>query len=405
MTIFEDNKKRIENVIHILKLGDKELKILETSKSVNKKILEINGEKYEAFRVIFNDALGPGKGGIRYHPDVCEDELISLSFWMCLKCALAGLPFGGAKGGVKFNPKNTDKTVIEKISRAYVDAFYDIMGPDKDIPAPDMNTNAEVMAWMLDEYEKITGTHAPAFITGKPVVVGGIESRNSATGHGGWLVIKELIKIMNISSPITMAVQGFGNVGRHFALLAYENNIKIVAVSDSTGGIYNPEGLNIEEVAEYKKKTRSLKGFKNAQEISNNELLELGVTILVPAAMENQITNDNADKIKAQYILELANGPITYDAEQILNKKGKLIIPDILANSGGVISSYQEWVQNKIGNYFDNKKIQKHFERIIKKTVENVYNEKRMSDTDLKTAAYIVAIKRILDAEKARGNL
>ncbi len=413
MSIFEDNEKRIDEITELLKLSDAEIRILKNPKKINETELEVNGVKYPALRILFNDALGPGKGGIRFHPNVDKDEVKSLAFWMTLKCSLAGIPYGGAKGGVKINIDNMDKKTIEQVARAYIKAFVNEIGPNKDIPAPDMNTNAQTMAWMLDEYEKIIGEKRPDAITGKPIILGGIETRSEATGYGGWLVLKETLRLLcygkcekNIcKDKLTVAVQGFGNVGHAFAKHAYENGFKIIAISDSHGGIYDKDGLNINKLIEHKKNGGNLSTFESQQKISNQELLELNVDVLVPAATENQITKDNADNIKAEIVLELANGPVTYEADRILESKKIILIPDIAANAGGVVSSYQEWTNNRIGNYLRKDELLRTFEQIMNKMINDVYIESVAKKFSLRKAGYIIAIRKVLGAEKMRGNL
>ncbi|MCD6227578.1 Glu/Leu/Phe/Val dehydrogenase [Candidatus Micrarchaeota archaeon] len=412
MTIFENVMDRIDTVAEVLGLSDNDKEYILKHKRVSHATLKVNGKEYDAWRILHNDDLGPGKGGIRYHPNVSEDEVKSLSFWMSIKNSLAGLPYGGAKGGIKVNPKELTKDELQELSRKYVDAFADVLGDNIDIPAPDVNTNAEVMGWMLDEYEKVKGAHAPATFTGKPLELGGLETRNEATGFGGWLVLREMMNLKCINQKmycppehehVTVAVQGFGNVGKYFAKYAYMNGLRIVAVSDSKGAVYNPDGLEINKLIEHKQETGALKGFKNSKDITNEELLELKVDVVAPAALENQITEDNADKIKADMILELANGPVNSKADKILKEKGVTVIPDILANAGGVVSSYQEWVNNKLGNYMDKEDVLKLFEKIMVDAAKKVYIESSTKNTDLRTAAYMLAIQRILKAKHARG--
>ena len=404
---FENIIERIENISKLVGIGEKEITILLNFKRITKKELELGGKKYRGFRILHNDSLGPGKGGIRFHPDVSEDEVKSLAFWMSLKNSLVGLPFGGAKGGVSVNPKELTKKEIEKLSRSYIRAFHDILGQDKDIPAPDVYTNSEIMGWMLDEFEKIKGWHEPGMITGKPIELGGCGFRKEATSKGGFIILKEFLKKIDKEkdkSKLKIAIQGFGNVGWNIARMLYEKGFKIAAVSDSQGGIFSEEGLDIPEVKKEKEKSGSVVNYKGTK-ITNKEVLELGADILILAALENQITKENAKNIKAKYILELANGPVTLEADEILHKNRIIVIPDILANAGGVVASYFEWAQNKAGNIFEDCFLEKRFEDIMVGSFNNVYefsNEKKIS---MRTAGYIIAIKRILEAEKARGNI
>lgn len=402
---FSTIKARISQIAATLQLSDQEVELLLTPKRVVKKELLVEGEKLPAWRILFNNALGPGKGGIRFHPDVCEDEVKSLAFWMSLKNSLTGLPYGGAKGGVKFNPKGRDKKFLEKVSRAYIDAFYTNLGQDIDIPAPDVYTNSATMAWMLDEYEKKVGHHEPGMITGKPIEIGGCPLRGDATAKGGFIILKEVIEHHGLPEKLTIAIQGFGNAGYNIAKMLYNENFKVVAISDSKGGIFDESGIDINRATEIKAEKGSVTAYK-AKQISNDELLALDVDILILAALENQITEANADKVQARYILELANGPVDNKADAILFKKGITVVPDILANSGGVIVSYFEWSQNRTGNILDMEYLSNKLFNILENSwheAYELYQDKK--DIDLRTATYMIAIKRILKAEKWRGNL
>jgi glutamate dehydrogenase/leucine dehydrogenase len=406
MEVFSGIKKNLEDVSKFLNLNDKEIGILLKHKQINKAIIELNGNSYEAYRILHNDSRGPGKGGIRYHPDVSLDEVMSLSFWMSLKCALMGIPFGGAKGGIKVNPKLLNDKEIEELSREYVRKFHDFIGVDKDIPAPDVYTNSKIMGYMLDEYEKIKGRHEPGMITGKPVSLGGIAIRGDATSKGGLIVLKRFMDTINLDKDrIKIAIQGFGNAGSYIAKMLYED-YKVVAVSDSKGGVFNEKGLDTLDFKKLKDEGKSVTD-SNEKKISNSELLELDVDVLILAALENQITSANADKIKAKYILELANGPISSDADKILNKKGIIIIPDILANAGGVVVSYFEWCQNKTGNILEEEYLINKLEEIMNQSFSEVFSlwQENKDKINMRGAAYSIAIKRILDAERARGNL
>ncbi len=407
MEIFQGIKKRIENISEFMNLNEKEINLLLQHKKINHAVLNVDGEEYDAWRIIHNNALGPGKGGIRFHPEVSEDEVKSLSFWMSLKNSLTGLPYGGAKGGVKVNPKLLDKKQIEKISRKYIQAFHENLGQDKDIPAPDVYTNSEIMSWMLDEFEKINKKHEPGMITGKPIELGGIVLRADSTSKGGVIVLKELMKKINKKpEETTIAIQGFGNAGMNIASMLDNEGFKIISVSDSKGGIITKEKLNIKEVIEIKNQKNSVTEYPE-NKISNQELLEIETDILILAALENQITKENAKNIKAKYILELANGPITEEADKILLNKKIIVIPDILANSGGVVVSYFEWLQNKIGNILEEEFLKDKFNKIMIQAFDKVYNlyQENNQTLDMRSAAYVIAIKRILKAEKSRGNL
>jgi len=402
---FADIRKRVEEISRLMNLGEKEVNILLNFRRIARKELEIGGKRYLAFRALHNDALGPGKGGIRFHPNVSEDEVKSLAFWMSIKNSLMGLPFGGAKGGIKVNPKELTENEIEELSRAYIREFHEILGENKDIPAPDVYTNPKIMGYMLDEFEKIKGFHEPAMITGKPIALGGIKLREDSTSRGGFIILKEFLNLVNKDkSELKIGIQGFGNVGFNIAKMLYEDGFKIICVSDSKGGILDERGLNIFEVRKVKEETGSVVNYKG-ERITNKELLEYEVDLLILAAMENQITNENAGEVKAKYILELANGPITSEADKILNKKGATIIPDILANSGGVVASYFEWVQNKCGNIFEDEYLEKRFEKKMKEAFKKVYEFSQEERLNMRIGAYIIAIKRILEAERARGTI
>jgi len=406
--IIESIKKNLEKVSEFMGLSEEEIQLLLTHKNIGKAEIEVDGEKYEAYRIVHNNTLGPGKGGIRFHPDVSEDEVKSLSFWMSLKNSLTGLPFGGAKGGVKINGKELTEDQAEKVSRAYIKCFYDSLGENVDVPAPDVYTNPKIMAYMLDEYEKITKKHEPAMITGKPTELGGISIRSDSTSKGGFIVLKEHLKKINKKpEEITIAIQGFGNVGLNLAKMLYKEGYKIVAVSDSRSGILDNEGLDISKAVNIKQDKKPLSECQIGKTVTNEELLELDVDILVLAALENQITNENVDNIMARCIIELANGPISAEADKKLYEKGILVIPDILANAGGVVASYFEWVQNKNGNILEPEFLEKKLEDIMIGSFHRVYelyteNKDKLS---MRNAAYVIAIKRILASERARGNL
>jgi glutamate dehydrogenase (NADP+) len=365
------------------------------------------------YRVRHDDARGPTKGGIRYHPDVTLAEVKALAFWMTCKCAVVGIPFGGAKGGIKVHPKELTPLELERLSRGYIRRVADFIGPETDIPAPDVYTNAMVMGWMMDEYSKIQRHHCPAVITGKPIPLGGSEGREDATGRGAYYCIKELEKIRQLKPEKTrIAIQGFGNAGRHAARLLHQDGYKIVAVSDSKGGIYNPDGFDVPSLIHFKNKTREVKAvyckgtvceIVEADAITNEELLELNVDILIPAALENQVTEHNAPKIKAPVIVEIANGPTTPEADEILTASGALIVPDILANAGGVTVSYFEWVQNKSGLYWPEPEVQDRLQQIIAREFNALYAMSSENDIPMRTAAYAQALSRIGRAIEAKG--
>ena len=364
-----------------------------------------NGETkiFTGYRVQFNDSRGPTKGGIRFHPEANLEEVRTLAFLMALKCAVVDLPFGGAKGGIIVDPKKLSNNELEHLSRAYIREIYKFIGPDRDIPAPDVNTNPQIMAWMMDEYEKIRQASAPAVITGKPIELRGSKLRDIATSLGGAFVLREFLKEKGIKAEgTTVAVQGAGNAGGNVAKILKDWGHKIVAISDSKSGIYDENGLEIEKVLEHKKETGALKGFE-AKEITNEEFLELDVDILVPAALGDEITKENAERVKAKIILELANRPVTPEADTILEGKGVEVLPDILANAGGVVVSYFEWVQNSMNYYWEEDEIREKLEKIMVKAVKGMGKTCVEHKCNMRNALYIYSIKKILVAENLRG--
>lgn len=359
---------------------------------------------FQGFRVQYNDALGPTKGGVRFHPDQSMESVRALAALMTWKCALHGLPLGGSKGGVICNPKELSKAELECLSRAYIREIYSFIGPRKDIPAPDVNTNAEVMAWMMDEYSKIAGENVFGSVTGKPIILGGSAGREEATALGGWYAIRKAALAFGLElKGASVAVQGYGNVGYHAARLAPAFGCKVMAVSDSKGGILAEVGLEPEEVYKYKAKSGSVVGFPGTKNISGEELLELDVDILIPAALEGAITADNASKIRAKMIAEMANGPITPEADEILYKKGVHIIPDILCNGGGVIVSYFEMVQNFDMWSWDEAEVNRLLDKKMVQAYDTVLKASKEYNADMRQAAYAMAIKRIAEAMRARG--
>lgn len=347
------------------------------------------------YRSQHNNILGPYKGGIRFHQNVSREEVIALSTLMTLKCAANSLPLGGGKGGVIVNPKELSEGELERLSRAYAKAISPFIGEDIDVPAPDVNTDGRIMMWMLDEYEKTIGKKSPATFTGKPVEAGGSLGRTEATGRGGVIVMENLLKALNKDYK-TIAIQGVGNVGYHFAKIAFEKGYKIVALSDSKGGIYNENGLELDEVMKVKEETQSVINYPNGKVISGEELLELPVDILVPAALENVITKDNASKIQAKIIIEMANGPVTEDAYPILEEKGIISAPDILANGGGVIVSYFEWLQNKNNEKWSEEEVNQKLEQQLTIAFKEIHQISQEYKTNLKEAAFISALKKLI---------
>jgi len=362
---------------------------------------------FKAFRCRYDDSRGPTKGGIRYHPDVCMDEVMTLAFWMTFKCAVANLPYGGGKGGVKVDVHKLSNAELERLSRAYIKAFASFIGPDRDIPAPDMYTNGMVMGWMVDEYSSTVGYPAPAVITGKPIALGGSLGREDATGRGGYYVTRHLEKELGLApGKSRVVVQGLGNVAFWFAKLMAEDGYTICGLSDSRGAIVDPDGMDPSAVAEHKRKTGRLDGAPTkgkARMMTNAELLTAECDLLVPAAMENQIVEENAKDVKAKVVLELANGPTTPAADTILNKKGVTVIPDILANAGGVTVSYFEWVQNKAGYYWGVDEVQRRLKEIMEPEGRLIHRLARDKGIDMRTAAYVHALDRIGKAVEAHG--
>lgn len=387
----------------------KELEILKTPQRIIEVAVPVvmdDGQLkvFTGYRIQHNNIRGPYKGGLRFHPKVDLDEVSSLAFWMTIKCAVADLPYGGAKGGITVDPKKLSRGELERLTRSYTRAVALFVGPDKDIPAPDVYTNPQIMAWFMDEYSKIKGRNVPAVVTGKPVEIGGSLGRDIATAQGGFYVLEMIYKKLKIKkNHATAAIHGFGNAGMNFAKIASEAGYKVAAVSDSKGGIYNEKGLDIKKVIEHKEKTGSVINFSGAKNITNEKLLELPVKILVPAALERVITAKNAERIKAGIILELANGPTTPEADEKLYKKGILVAPDVLVNSGGVIVSYFEWVQNIRHFYWDLEKVNDRLKQQITKAFAAVWAAKEKYNIDMRLAAYIVAIEKLGKALKARG--
>jgi len=359
-------------------------------------VLMANGKikTFVGYRSQHNNVLGPYKGGIRFHQNVSQEEVVALSILMTLKCAANNLPLGGGKGGVIVNPKELSEGELERLSRIYAQKIAPFIGEEVDVPAPDVNTDGKIMMWMLDEYEKTINKKSPATFTGKPVEFGGSLGRTEATGRGGVIVMNNLLKQLNKDYK-TVAVQGFGNVGYYFAQIASEKGYKIVALSDSKGAIYNENGLNPIEVMKVKEETGSVINFKDGKVISNEELLELPVDILVPAALENVITKDNASKIQAKVIIEMANGPITEEAYSILEENQIISAPDILANAGGVIVSYFEWLQNRKNEHWAEEQVNQKLEEQLSEAFKEIFAISQKLNTNLKEAAFLSALAKI----------
>ncbi|GFE71832.1 Glu/Leu/Phe/Val dehydrogenase [Chroococcus sp. FPU101] len=417
-SLLADASLRLEKALKYVSISEDaiaRLKHPKTSLSVSIPVRMDDGSLriFQGHRVRYDDTRGPGKGGVRYHPNVNIDEVQSLAFWMTFKCALLDLPFGGAKGGITLNPKELSKQELERLSRGYIDAIADFIGPDVDILAPDVYTNDMIMGWMMDQYNIIQRKISPAVVTGKPLTMGGSKGRDTATGTGAFYVIHAMLsKFEQKPENTTIAVQGFGNAGSVVAELLYKAGYKIVAVSDSQGGIYAEKGLDIPSIKRHKEDNKNIKALYcqdsvcdivEHQAVSNTELLNLKVDVLIPAALENQITKDNAAQIQAKYIFEVANGPISSEADEILEQKGIYVFPDILVNAGGVTVSYFEWVQNRSGLYWRLTEVNERLKERMVTEAEKVWVIAREFDVALRTAAYIHAIERLGEALDAKG--
>lgn len=362
-------------------------------------------EVFQGYRVIHSNILGPAKGGIRYDPHVNLNEVQALAAWMTWKCAVVDIPYGGAKGGITCNPRQMSAGELERLTRAYTSSMLDVFGPDRDIPAPDMGTGPREMAWLMDEYSKAYGMTVNAVVTGKPLVLGGSLGRVEATGRGVMVCALAGMEKLRINPyKATCAVQGFGNVGSHAARLLHERGVNIVAISDMSGAYYNENGIDIEKAIEYvENNNRSLEGFTGAEPISGADLLTLKVDILVPAAKEDVIVEENMHKIQARMIVEGANGPTAAVADAVINDKGILAVPDILANAGGVSVSYFEWVQNRLGYKWTEERIHRRSDRIMREAFEKVYNTSVQYKVPMRIAAYIVAIDKVAKTYTFRG--
>jgi glutamate dehydrogenase/leucine dehydrogenase len=388
-------------MIEILKYPQKILQV-----SIPLKMNDGKIKVFEGFRIQHNNARGPYKGGIRYHQGVNIDEVKALSLWMTIKCAVVNIPFGGAKGGIMVDPKTLSEHELEHLTRGYIDKIFEFIGPKKDVPAPDVNTNAKIMAWVMDEYSKILREHSPAVVTGKPLENEGSLGRDTATAAGGKFVLMEYLNSHKlIAKNMTAIVQGFGNAGYNIAKLLHEEGITIVGISDSRGAIYSSVGIDPIQAMAHKKKTGSVKNMNGTKNVENNSLLTLKTDILVPAALENAITSDIAKEIKAKVILELANGPTTPEADKLLAKREIDVIPDVLANAGGVTVSYFEWVQNLSRYYWSLEKVESRLREIMTQAFGDIYNFTLVKKCTLREAAFALAIDRVGKATRNRGIL
>ncbi|MEO0947020.1 MAG: Glu/Leu/Phe/Val dehydrogenase [Cyanobacteria bacterium J06641_5] len=417
-SLFADASSRLEEALKFVEISEdaiERLKFPKTSLSVSIPVRMHDGSLriFQGYRVRYDDTRGPGKGGVRYHPNVTMDEVQSLAFWMTFKCALLNLPFGGAKGGITLNPKELSRHELERLSRGYIEGIADFIGPDIDILAPDVYTNDTIMGWMMDQYSIIQRKISPAVVTGKPLAMGGSQGRDTATGTGAFFVVDAMLaKFDRHPSQTTVAVQGFGNAGSTIASCLHQAGYKVVAVSDSRGGVYAPTGLDIASIRQYKQEYRAMKAvycvdsvcsLVEHSNITNEQLLELDVDVLVPAALERQITEANADRIQAKYIFEVANGPTISAADSILAAKGITVFPDILVNAGGVTVSYFEWVQNRSGLYWTPEEVHARLQERMVGEAEKVWTIARDRGVTLRTAAYIHALNRLGEALDAKG--
>lgn len=408
LNVFEIARKQVKNACDKLGADPAVYEILKNPMRVMEVSFPVkmdNGttKSFTGYRSQHNNACGPFKGGLRFHPAVCIDEVKALSTWMTFKCSVVGIPYGGGKGGMAIDPRDYSETELERISRGFARAIAPIIGEKEDIPAPDVNTNGQIMSWMVDEYAQATGEFQPGVFTGKPVDFYGSLARTEATGYGVATMAMEAAKKLNIDlNNVTVAVQGFGNVGSYAGMYIEEAGAKVIAVADHTGTIYNANGIDMKALMEYNRVHRGIKGFEGA-EATENDILTMNVDILMPCALENQLTSKNAENVKAKIISEGANGPTTPEADEIFFKNGITLIPDILANSGGVTVSYFEWVQNLSRYNWSFEEVQTKQKKLMVDAFEDIWNLAKEYEVDMRTAAYMMSIKRIADAMKMRG--
>ncbi len=406
---FHIAQQQFETAAEYLKLPSDLREVLKRPKrqlivSIPVRMDDNNIRVFEGYRVQHNIARGPAKGGIRYHPNVTLDEVKALASWMTWKCATVNIPYGGGKGGVTCNPKEMSIHELERLTRRYASEILPIIGPDRDIPAPDVYTDSQTMAWIMDTYSMTKGYSALGVVTGKPVALGGSLGRNEATARGCFYVTQEAAKVRGIAlNRATAAIQGFGNAGAHLARFYYLAGVRVLAVSDSKGGIMNSGGLDIPAVMKHKERTGQVAEFPESEPISNEAILEMDCDILGPSALENVITNENAPRVRAKIIAEAANGPTTPAADRILHEKGSFVLPDILANAGGVTVSYFEWVQDLQGFFWDEDDVNRQLSRIMTSSFNDVYKNVEKYKVDMRTAAYILAIDRVASATNVRG--
>ncbi|MEG3939682.1 MULTISPECIES: Glu/Leu/Phe/Val family dehydrogenase [unclassified Microcoleus] len=417
-SLFADASRRLERALKYVSLSEDTIERLKYPKSsliVSIPVRMDDGSLriFQGYRVRYDNTRGPSKGGVRYHPGVSLDEVQSLAFWMTFKCAVLNIPFGGGKGGITVNPKELSKFELERLSRGYIDAIADFIGPDVDIPAPDVYTNPMIMGWMMDQYNIIKRQLCPAVVTGKPVTIGGSLGRDTATATGAFFVIETILPKFDLNPQnTTVAVQGFGNAGAELAELLYQAGYKVVAVSDSQGGIYAKQGLDIPSIRGFKDSNKGIKAIYckgsvcNIIEhkiLTNEQLLALDVDVLVPAALENQITEANVNDVKAKFIFEVANGPIDSAADLILESRGIQVIPDILVNAGGVTVSYFEWVQNRSGLYWKLEDVNQRLQHKMVEETEAIWKISQEFSVSMRTAAYVYGLNRLGEAMNAKG--
>ena len=408
-SLFEDALKRVDEAAERLNLDENIYKILRKPKkqvivSIPVEMDDGTIKVFDGYRVHYNVAMGPAKGGIRFHPNVTLDEVTTLAMWMTWKCAVVNIPFGGGKGGVAVDPHKLSVKELERLTRRYTAEIIDLIGPDVDVPAPDVNTNSQVMAWIVDTYSMHMRKTVTSVVTGKPVFLGGSRGRKEATGRGIMFIAREAGRVYGLPlKNATVAVQGFGNVGSIAAKLIAAHGARVVALSDVNGGIYNENGIDVNAALRKVEETGTIVGLEGTTPITNEQLLELNVDFLIPAALENQITEENADKIKAKIIVEGANGPTTTEADKILNERGIKVIPDILSNAGGVTVSYFEWVQDRDGYFWKESVVNDRLEEVMTDAFNDVYQMSKQHNVPMRLAAYMVAIKRVADITKARG--
>ncbi len=410
---YDNVLKVVKNAADVLGFSDSDIEAIkyperELQVSIPVRMDDGSTRVFQGYRIQHSTSRGPAKGGVRFHPAVNADEVRALAAWMTFKCAVVNIPYGGGKGGVVCDPNELSENEIRAITRRFTAAIAPLIGPEQDIPAPDVGTNAKVMGWMMDTYSMLKGHCIHGVVTGKPIELGGALGRNEATGRGVMFTTKNMLKKAGMDmAGTTVAIQGMGNVGSITAKLLHQEGMKIVAVSDVSGGIYKPEGLDIPAILAFLSKDRKnlLKDYDEdgLTRISNGELLELDVQVLVPAALENQINEGNADRVRAGIIIEAANGPITAEADQILEKKGITVVPDILANAGGVVVSYFEWVQNIQSVSWTEESVNAKLKEIMDPAFEAVWNIAHENDTTLRMGAYLIAVKRVVDAKQARA--